>query len=189
MAKIDISTIEGYSEMTPEEKLAALEAIELPEPDFTGWVKKDALDKVASEAASYKKQLREKMSAEEEKAEREAEERAALQARVEELERERTISNYVSSYLAMGYEEKLARASAEALLTGDMETVFENQKLFAANREKALKAEILKSTPRPAAGSEPKVDYSGKLAEAQAAGDFTAVAYYTRLAQESAKNE
>jgi hypothetical protein len=33
------------------------------------------------------------------------------------------------------------------------------------------------------------VDYSGKIAEAQAAKDFAAVAYYTRLAQEGAKNE
>lgn len=189
MAKIDVSTIEGYSEMTAEEKLAVLEAMELPEPDFTGWVKKDALDKAASEAASYKKQLREKMTAEEEKAEREAEERAALQARVEELERERTIHGYISSYLAMGYEESLAKSTAEALVSGDMETVFENQKSYAQTREKALRAEILKSTPRPAAGVEPKVDYSGKLAEAQASGDFTAVAYYTRLAQEASKND
>ena len=74
MARIDISSIEGYAEMTAEEKLAALEALELPEPDFTGWVKKDALDKVASEAATYRKQLRVKMTAEEEKAEREAKE-------------------------------------------------------------------------------------------------------------------
>lgn len=189
MAKIDISTIEGYSEMTAEEKLAALEAMELPEPDFTGWVKKDALDKVASEAASYKKQLREKMTAEEEKAEREAEERAALQQRVQELEREKTIHEYVTSYLAMGYEESLAKTTAEALVAGDMETVFENQRSFAQAREKALRAEILKTTPRPMGGSEPKVDYSGKLAEAQASGDFAAVAYYTRLAQEAAKHD
>lgn len=186
MAKIDVSTIEGYSEMTPEEKLAALEAYE---PDMSGFVPKATLDKVTSEAASYKKQLREKMSAEEEKAAKEAEERAALQARVEELERERTISTYTSSYLAMGYEENLAKASAEALVTGDMETVFANQKTFFTNREKALRAEILKSTPRPAVGSEQKVDYSGKLAEAQASGDFTAVAYYMRLAQEAAAQE
>ena len=186
MAKIDISTIEGYSEMTAEEKLAALEAMELPEPDFTGWVKKDALDKAASEAASYKKQLREKMTAEEEKAVREAEERAALEARVKELEREQTIHGYVSSYLAMGYEESLAKATAEALVAGDMETVFANQKTYALNREKALRAEILKSTPRPTGGAEPKVDYTGKIMEAQASGNFTAVAYYTRLAQEAA---
>ena len=189
MAKIDVSTIEGYSEMTPEEKLAALEAMELPEPDFTGWVKKDVLDKATSEAASYKKQLREKMTAEEEKAEREAEERAALQSRLEELEREKTINGYISSYLALGYEAGLAKATAEAMVSGDMETVFENQRVFATNREKALRAEILKTTPRPAAGREPKVDYSGKLAEAQASGDFTAVAYYTRLAQEAAAKE
>ena len=189
MAKIDISTIEGYAEMTPEEKLAALEAIELPEPDFTGWVKKDALDKVASEAAAYKKQLREKMTAEEEKAEREAEERAALEARVHELERERTIHGYMSAYQAMGYEDSLAKCTAEALVNGDMDTVFENQRSFAVAREKALRAEILKSTPRPAGGSDHKVDYSGKIAEAQAARDFAAVAYYTRLAQEGAKND
>ena len=189
MAKIDVSMIEGYSEMTAEEKLAALEAMELPEPDFTGWVKKDALDKAASEAASYKKQLREKMTAEEEKAEREVEERAALETRVKELEREKTIHGYISSYLAMGYEEKLAKATAEALVGGDMETVFENQRFFAATREKALRAEILKSMPRPTGGTEPKVDYSGKIAEAMAAKDFAAVAYYTRLSQEGTKHE
>lgn len=175
--------IENYENMTIEEKLAALEAYE---PDMSGYVSKAALDKATSEAASYKKQLREKMTAEEEKAAREAEERSALLARVEELERERTISNYASSYLAMGYEEELAKETAEALVAGDMDTVFANQRAYAVNREKALRAEILKSTPRPAGGTEPKVDYSGKLAEAHASGDFTAVAYYTRLAQEAA---
>lgn len=178
--------IENYENMTIEEKLAALEAYE---PDMSGFVTKAQLDKVASEAASYKKQLREKMSAEEEKAAREAEERTALQARVEELERERTIGNYTTSFLSMGYDEALAKETAEALVTGDMDIVFANQKTFALNREKALRAEILKSTPRPASGSEPKVDYSGKLAEAMASGDFTAVAYYTRLAQEASAKE
>jgi hypothetical protein len=178
--------IENYENMTVEEKLAALEAYE---PDMSGFVPKSALDKAASEAASYKKQLREKMTAEEEKAARETEERAALLARVEELERERTVNGYVTSFLGMGYEEQLAKETAEALVAGDMETVFANQRAHAVTREKTLRAEILKSTPRPAGGSEPKVDYSGKLAEAQAAGDFTAVAYYTRLAQEAAKEE
>ena len=68
--------IENYENMTIEEKVAALEAYE---PDMSGYVTKAQLDKVASEAASYKKKLREKMTAEEEKAAREAEERSALQ--------------------------------------------------------------------------------------------------------------
>lgn len=179
--------IENYENMTIEEKLAALEAYE---PDMSGFVTKAQLDKVASEAASYKKQLREKMTAEEEKAAREAEERSALQARVEELERERTIGSYTNSFLSMGYDEALAKETAEALVSGDMGLVFANQKAFALSQEKALRAEILKSTPRPASGNVPKVDYSRKLAEAQASGDFTAAAYYTRLAQEaSAKDE
>ena len=58
--KIDFSSIEGYENMTAEEKLAALEAMDIPEPDYSGWVKKDVADKYASEAAGYKKQLREK---------------------------------------------------------------------------------------------------------------------------------
>ena len=65
MAKIDISSIEGYAEMSAEEKLEALEAFELPEPDYSGYVKKELLDKASSEAANFKKQLREKMTEEE----------------------------------------------------------------------------------------------------------------------------
>ena len=38
--RIDVSTIEGYAEMTAEEKLKALESFELPNPDYTGYVKK-----------------------------------------------------------------------------------------------------------------------------------------------------
>ena len=116
--------IENYENMTAEEKVAALEAYE---PDMSGFVTKAQLDKVASEAASYKKKLREKMTAEEEKAAREAEERTALQQRVEELERERTIHNYTTSFLTMGYGEALAKETAEALVSGEMDRLAERQ--------------------------------------------------------------
>ena len=161
--------IENYENMSTEEKLAALEAYE---PDMSGYVSKATFDKTASEAASYKKQLREKMSEDEAKAAKEAEERTALLARVEELERERAVNGYINSYLALGYDEKTAKASAEALASGDMETVFANQKSFAANLEKALRAEMLKQTPPPPAGdAEPemkKADFAKlSLAEKQ----------------------
>lgn len=145
--KIDI---ENYENMTVEEKLAALEAYE---PDMSGFVAKSAFDKTASELAAAKKSLREKMSEDEAKAQKEAEERAALETRVKELEHERAVNGYMAAYTAMGYDEKLAKASAEALANGDTKTVFENQKVFHANREKALRAEILKSTPAPSAGA------------------------------------
>ena len=141
--------IETYENMTPEEKLAALEAYD---PEKDGFVSKTLFDKTSSEAANYKKQLREKQSDEEAKAQREAEERAALVSRVAELEKEKTINGYVNSFLTLGYDEKTAKETAEALATGDMDLVFMNQKKFTENREKLLRAELLKETPPPAAG-------------------------------------
>lgn len=150
--------IENYESMTPEEKVAALEAYE---PDMSGFVAKSIADKHASEAADYKKKWREAISEDEAKKAQEAEERAAaearakeLEARVKELETEKTVGTYMNSYLAMGYDEKMAKSSAEALAKGDTETVFKNQKAFAEAKEKALRAELLKQTPSPAAGSD-----------------------------------
>ena len=141
--------IENYESMTPEEKLAALEAYD---PEKNGYVAKAVFDKKASEASELGKQLRAKQTDEEAKAAKEAEERAALMARVEELEREKTVGTYTNAYLALGYDEKTAKATAEALAKGDMTTVFANQKTINDNREKALRAELLKETPPPAGG-------------------------------------
>lgn len=141
--------IENYESMTPEEKVAALEAYE---PDMSGWVAKSVADKHASEAADYKKKWREAMSEDEAKKAQEAEEKQALIDRAEKAERELGVINYEKAYLAMGYDEKLARSSAEALARGDMDAVFKNQKIHADTREKALRTELLKNTPPPAAG-------------------------------------
>ena len=141
--------IENYESMTPEEKVAALEAYE---PDMSGFVAKATFDKTASDLAAAKKSLREKMSEDEAKAAKAAEDHAALLARVEQLEHEKAVGTYTNAYLAMGYDEKLAKSSAEALAKGDMDAVFKNQKIHADNREKALRTELLKGTPPPAAG-------------------------------------
>ena len=182
MAKIDFSTIEGFEAMTAEEKLAAIENYEIPDPDYTGYVKKDMFDKVSSEVASYKKKEFERMTEEEAAKAKAEEERAAMQARLEELERDKQINEYTAQFLGIGYDKELARETAEALQQGDMNMVFLNQSKFAAAREKALKAELLKDTPKPAAGNGAMIaDYQKRIDEAQANGDFTAVAYYTRL--------
>lgn len=142
--KIDI---ENYAEMSPEEKIAALEA------NYASVAQHKAnADKAASEAADYKKKLRERMTEDEAKAVKAAEEQAALMAELETLRAEKLVANYTNSYLSMGYEEKLAKSTAEALAKGDMDTVFKNQKTHADNREKALRTELLKGTPTPAAG-------------------------------------
>lgn len=141
-------TIENYESMSPEEKIAALEA------NFTEVAQvKAARDKAASEAADFKKQLRERMTEDEAKAaEREAE-IAKVMAEVETLRHEKKVSAYVNAYMAMGYDEKLAKASAEAMAKGDTEAVLKNQKIHLENREKALRTELLMQTPPPAGGN------------------------------------
>lgn len=141
--------IENYEEMSVEEKLAALEAYE---PDMSEYVSKITFDKTASDLAAAKKALREKQTDEEAKAQKESEERAALVARVAELEKEKTINGYVNSFLGLGFDEKTAKQTAEALATGDMDLVFINQKKHIEHREKLLRAELLKETPPPAGG-------------------------------------
>ena len=148
MAKINTSAIEGYANMTAEEKLAALEALDLPDVDKI----KSALDKATSEAAGYKKQLRERMTEEEARVAKDAEDRAAIQKELEQLRAEKLVDQHTAKFLALGYGESLARETAAALAAGDTELVFKNHARFIADREKALKAEILKSTPTPPAG-------------------------------------
>ena len=143
--KIDI---ENYAEMSPEEKIAALEA------NYSSVAQHKAnADKAASEAAEYKKKLRDRMSEDEAKAAKAAEDHAALVAELEALKAEKLVSGYMASYLALGFDEKLAKTTAEALAKGDMDTVFKNQKLHADTREKTLRTELLKGTPPPAGGN------------------------------------
>lgn len=148
MAKIDISKIEGYDTMTVEEKLAALEALEIPDVDKM----KSALDKATSEAAGYKKQLREHMTEDEAAKAKAAEDMASVMAELEALRTKDAINEYTTQFMGIGYDESLARSTATALQKGDMSVMFKNHAKFVADREKALKAELLKGTPTPPAG-------------------------------------
>lgn len=149
MAKIDTSTIEGYSNMTPEQKIAALEAYESAEPDYSGYVKKDVFDKTASELAAKKKELNAKLSEDEKKRRQEQEDREKLQSAYDQLLRDSKISKFKAELLAMGYEDKLASETAEAMVDGDNDKVFANQKKQLEVVQKAARAEALKKTPKP----------------------------------------
>lgn len=148
--KIDTTKIEGYADMTAEEKLAALEAYEM---DTTGLVKKDLLDKAASEAAAYKKQLREKQTADEQAQAEQAEAFKTMQAELETLRTEKAVDASTKKWMSLGYDEKLATETAKAMVAGDTEKVFANHAKFIADKEKNLRAELLKDTPAPPPGA------------------------------------
>ena len=177
----------AYKEgMTEDEISAALEAQK--QNSNTEIEKlKASLSKANSEAADYKKQLREKLT-DAQKAE--AERNEAYEKLVkdnEELKRSIKLAEQTSKLVALGYDEKLAADTASAMVDGDMAKVIANQGIFFENQKKTLTAELMRQTPRPAQGADPTApqDYSKLIAEAQANGDFTASAYYTRLQEES----
>ena len=150
--------------MTLEEIETALADVELP-ADSSAEVErlKTALSKSNSEAADYKKQLREKLSADELKAKEDAEEMERLRTENANLMREKTISIYKASYLSMGYDEKLADDTANAIVDGKFDKVFENQKKHLDAVEKKVRADVLKDTPKPEGGSSTETMTKEKL--------------------------
>ena len=187
MAKIDVSTIDGFSEMTDAEKIAALESYDIPAPDYTGYVKKDIYDKAASEVAEWKRKHNALLSDEDKRKQETNDELEALRKRVGEMEKEKLIAGHKAQFLALGYEETLADETAKAMANGEADKVFANQKKFLESHDKAYKAQLMGQTATPPAGGSGKVgvDYTKAIVDAQARGDIAAVAYYTRLSEQS----
>lgn len=173
MPKIDWNAIEGYNEnLSAEEKLALLEKDDSspapapntpegnapqPKPE-TKVIAKAQFDKVASELAAAKKQLRAKMTEDELRETERQQEQEAIRTELENLRREKTLSGYKASCLALNYDEATADEMAHALADGDMETVFDVMKRQNVTIEKSLRAKILKETPVPPAGNDPNND-------------------------------
>ena len=93
------------------------------------------------------------MSAEELKAKEDAERIEELTKERDALLREKTVAGHKAKYLALGYDEKLANETAEALAKGELDKVFENQKKHNESVEKKIRADVLKETPKPEGGT------------------------------------
>ncbi len=140
---------EAYKDdMTIEEINAALSAVSLPTEDELKRMR-DALSKSNSEAAEYKRQLRARQTEEETRAQEEKESREALQAAYDALLRQNTIAGYTASYLSLGYDEALSKATAEALVEGKMDVVFANQKKHNESLAQKMREELRNGSPKP----------------------------------------
>ena len=146
---------DAYKEgMSLEDIEKALESIEMPN-DGSAEIERlrNALSKSNSEAADYKKQLRDKMSAEEQKAKDDAEKFDELQSKYDTLLKESNISKNKARLLALGYDDALATETAEAMAEGDTDKVFAAQKKHLDSVGKKIREEVLKDTPKPTGGS------------------------------------
>ena len=156
--KINTEGIQGYAEMSTEDKLKALEEFEFEDPKpVTGETEKlkAALSKANSEAAEWRRQYNAKLS----EAERAEAERVEREREVEEelktLRREKTVSGYVGSCLALGYDKDLALRAAEAMADNDAATILACQQDFLAAKTKELEANALNKQPSLSVGAPP----------------------------------
>ena len=181
----DWNKVEGYREdMSADEKLALLDNYD-PKPDdpappkddpnpapapaptpAKGMVSKAQFDKVSSELAAVKKQLRGRMNDDEQRELDRQNERLEMETELNTLRREKAMAGHKASFLSQGYDEQLAEEAATAMVDGDMDTVFAVMKKHSVNAEKAMRAKILKETPVPPAGDDPN-DETKKKEEAK----------------------
>ena len=167
--KIDTAKIEGFEEMSAEDKVKALTEFEFETPapkenndEVTKL--KTALSKANSDAAEWKRQFREKQT-EAERAEAERKEHeAAVEEELRTLRRDKTVAGYVNSCLALGYEKELAQRAAEAMADNDAATIMACQQEFLDAKRKEMEATALNKQPGLSVGAPP----TAKVAEAEA---------------------
>ena len=159
MAKFNTAGIEGFENMSAEDKVKALLNADIPENvDMSQFVSKATADKYASEAADWKKKYNSKLTDDEQKKAAEEAEKKELEDKYTELLKKTTITEFKSKYLGMGYAEKDAQAMAEAQYSGDSSKMFELMTAHAATMKEQIKNDLLKDTPKPeGAGGKPDV--------------------------------
>ena len=151
----DLKSLLGdkYKEGMTIEEIMSLN-VDIPEPDMTGYISKEHFDRVASEAANYKKQLRANMTEAEQKAAAEAEKYAEVVAERDKLKAEKAIAENAKGLVAIGYDDALATEVATALHNGDSVTVIKAMGKFVESQKKAVLADAVKDTPTPPVGNE-----------------------------------
>jgi len=154
----------SYKEgMSEEEMSAAIEkAVSEREKERDKETKKAkaSFDRTSSEIAEYKRQLndykqqlKDRMTDEEKNRKEQEDLLEALRKDNEEMKKQIAIADSKAKLAGLGYSEDLASETATALYSGDLETVYRNQKAFMEAREKEIRAQVIKDTPVPPAGS------------------------------------
>lgn len=157
--KIDLSAVENYANMTPEEKVAFFEAYEIPEVKDNSKSEIDklkaALSKANSEAAEWKRSAREKQTEQERKESERAEAEKAMLEELTSLRRDKVVSGYAKQCMDMGYDSSLAAECAEAMADGRFNDVFAIQQRFMEAKTKEIEAAALNKQPSLSAGAPP----------------------------------
>lgn len=109
---------------------------------------KASLAKANSEAGSYRKQLRERQTAEEAAAAERAEKDAQREELLNTLLREKTEGHYAKRLMSLGLAEDEASKTAKGLPDGIEDSFFDGLFKYKTDLEKSIRAEIVKGTPK-----------------------------------------
>ena len=116
---------------------------------------KAALSKANSEAAEYKRQLREKQT-EQERAEAERlDQERQMREELDSLRKEKQVSDLTAKCVALNFEPDLAAQTANALADGNMDGLFDCLKAFVEATKTRLNNEALNRQPALSTGSAP----------------------------------
>lgn len=114
---------------------------------------KNLNDKFSKELAEQKRQLKARMTAEEQEAAAKKEQDEALHKEVNDLRSKLARISATKRYMQLGMDEALAEETAKAEIEGDMEQVTLNFKKHSENLTKAAYQKFLKERPEINAGN------------------------------------
>lgn len=130
-------------------------------------------DKASSDAAKYKKEAMANKSESEQRAIEKAEADAKIQEELAELRKESAINKFEKNFVALGYSEEMAKQAAEAQYEGNNDILFQLQKKFLTEKEKSIKAQLMKTMPAPSIGNDDSISVTKE--------EFNAMGYKERL--------
>ena len=108
---------------------------------------KQSVTNASADASEWKRKYQATMTdAERANADREAA-TAAMQAELEALRNERNVANHTAQFVSLGFDEPLAKETAEALNSGDTDKLFAGIRKFIVSHDKQITAQNLLKNP------------------------------------------
>lgn len=139
---------EAYKPELTHEQLEALLSVKFQEITRERDAFKSASDKNSHEAKEWKDKFTEKLT----EAEKQKLDYDELVKEKQALVKEKDIAKYTSQFIALGYDEALAKDTAIAQIEGNFDKVFENQKIFNNKVKEDFEKKQMEKTPQPNLG-------------------------------------
>lgn len=158
---MDENVVTTEQTVTEQAEPAKTEPVKEPprepaKPDNTELTKlKAALSKANSEAAEYRRLLREKQTEQERIEADRLEQEKAMREELELLRKSKTVTDYTNRAMAVGFDADTAASAANAMADGDMDAMFGALKAFVEATTTRLNNEALNRQPVLSTGVPP----------------------------------